>query len=337
VDIGAPAVEPLIATFVTSSKLTRQDVAKALGEIGDNRAVKQLITALSDADYSVRYAAAEALGKIGDELAVAPLISTFSNREFQWSSGGIDYDHHVVVLALSKIGVPAISQLVTALDHKDFNIRNGATFALSKIGPPAVEPLIAVLQSKDNGYEICQTAAIILGRIGDTRAIEPLKQSIGITGMYSIQSLGNFGSLAVEFLITILIQDTEILNRQVAAEELGKIKDKRAMGPLIAALADSNSAVCKAAAESLIKMGWRMEDITASQVVELLISIYNSYPEGINSGTLAEEEVQKIGQVIDKAGGMKLMLAVHQRFAESSGQHARNLEMRWSGIGEWKG
>jgi len=43
----------------------RQDVARALGKIGDRRAVKPLKNALKDGDWDVREAAANALGKIG--------------------------------------------------------------------------------------------------------------------------------------------------------------------------------------------------------------------------------------------------------------------------------
>ena len=49
-------------------------VAKALGDIGDERAVEPLIKALGHEDEDVRKSAAEALGKIGDARAVEPLI-----------------------------------------------------------------------------------------------------------------------------------------------------------------------------------------------------------------------------------------------------------------------
>ena len=80
-----------------------------------------------------------------------------------------------------------------------------------------------------------------------------------------------------------------------------------------------------------------MAENNLDQVVDILIEIYSGYPEGIYSGTPAEDNVRKIGQAIYETGGMDLMLAVHQRFAARSYQHARNLEMKWNGIGEWLG
>jgi hypothetical protein len=51
----------------------RRDAARALGQIGDSRAVEPLIAALNDADSNPRTAAAQALGTIGDVHAVEPL------------------------------------------------------------------------------------------------------------------------------------------------------------------------------------------------------------------------------------------------------------------------
>lgn len=46
--------------------------------------------------------------------------------------------------------------------------------ALLNIGEPAVEPLILALKSQDSNIKMCAT--IVLGEIGDKRAIEPVKQ-----------------------------------------------------------------------------------------------------------------------------------------------------------------
>jgi HEAT repeat protein len=61
------------------NRLLRADAAKALGEIGDPKAVDPLIDALGDKDSNVRYAAAMALGKINDEGAVEELTRVAQN------------------------------------------------------------------------------------------------------------------------------------------------------------------------------------------------------------------------------------------------------------------
>jgi tetratricopeptide (TPR) repeat protein len=57
----------------------RREAARALGQIGDERAVEPLVQALGeDEETNVRRAAAEALGQIGDERAVEPLMWALS-------------------------------------------------------------------------------------------------------------------------------------------------------------------------------------------------------------------------------------------------------------------
>jgi len=66
--IGAPAVEPLMAALVHRQWLIREYAASILGNIGDARAIEPLITALKDPEAVVREAASRALGQIGAKL-----------------------------------------------------------------------------------------------------------------------------------------------------------------------------------------------------------------------------------------------------------------------------
>jgi HEAT repeat protein len=75
VEIGAQAVEPLIASLKSSDSGKRYDAAQVLGEIGDARAVEPLISALKDRRSALaRGRAAAALGEIGDARAIEALI-----------------------------------------------------------------------------------------------------------------------------------------------------------------------------------------------------------------------------------------------------------------------
>ena len=56
------------------TKKQRENLAKAIFDLGDKRAVTALIDKLKDEDYDVRLSAAEALGEIGDKQAIDPLI-----------------------------------------------------------------------------------------------------------------------------------------------------------------------------------------------------------------------------------------------------------------------
>ena len=75
------APEPLIATLNHEHDDVRRRAASLLGIIGDPRAVEPLIDALSDEDDEVRASAAEALGRIGDSRAVEPLAVALKDKD----------------------------------------------------------------------------------------------------------------------------------------------------------------------------------------------------------------------------------------------------------------
>jgi HEAT repeat protein len=79
IEIGTPAVERLIAILKFGSDNMRYMAARALGEIGDLRAVEPLITALHDTDADA--AAAEALGEIRDTRAIRPLTAALHGAD----------------------------------------------------------------------------------------------------------------------------------------------------------------------------------------------------------------------------------------------------------------
>lgn len=73
VKIGQPAVEPLINSINNANTLIKRTAYDALGLIGDIKAVNPLCKALLDTDTRVRISAAEALGNIGDKSAIPSL------------------------------------------------------------------------------------------------------------------------------------------------------------------------------------------------------------------------------------------------------------------------
>jgi len=74
VALGKPAVSPLNSTLKNSrADHVRWEAAKALGAIGDTRAIPQLVKALEDKDPDVAWLAAEALRKF-KKVAWPPLL-----------------------------------------------------------------------------------------------------------------------------------------------------------------------------------------------------------------------------------------------------------------------
>ena len=230
-EIGAPAVEPLIATLKDDNSHVRGGAIEALGQIGDTRAVEPLIAMLKDKEWVVLQEAARALGRIGDTRAVEPLIVALNSEDYEFNRSS-------AAEALGEIGdARAMTPLFIAmLKDKEWFVRLAAAQALGKmgwkpgkdeagaiywiahkngeeciqIGGPAVEPLIAALKYYDR--EIRRVAIYALEKIGDPRAVE-------------------------QFIYALKDEDYTVRCR--AVEALGKIGDARAVEPLFAVLEDS--------------------------------------------------------------------------------------------------
>lgn len=206
----ARAVGPLIAAMGEQS--LGKDATQALANLG-NSAVEPLIAALDDSDLSVRWGAADALGLAGDARAVEPLIAHL--RE----------DPNLSVIS-----------------------------ALKKLGDPrAVEPLIAALG--DDGYHVRLDAVVALGELGDPRAVEPLIALLGDeshdvrnNAEYALEKMGD---AAVEPLIAALKDPNEDV-RSKAAHALGNLGDARAIEPLMALLNDESDYVRGATQSALL-------------------------------------------------------------------------------------
>jgi HEAT repeat protein len=148
VEIGAPAVEPLIAALKGIEEYrVKQAVVAALGEIGDARAVEPLIAALWGKEcLGLGSDVVAALGEIGDARAVEPLSAALKDTTSR-------YVRQAASEALDKLGWKP---------HKN---ETGAIYWITKrewdkcveIGAPAVEPLIAALENED--LQVRQAAA----------------------------------------------------------------------------------------------------------------------------------------------------------------------------------
>jgi len=138
------ATEPLIHALKDDYAIVREASAKALGEIGDKRAVEALLPLLKDHNQKVRECAIIALGELGDSRALPALLEMLKNlsREEYWE--------------ISETAVEEICK------------------ALVRIGSPAVEPLLAILNDKQATSFMRELSVVLLGEIGDARAVEPL-------------------------------------------------------------------------------------------------------------------------------------------------------------------
>jgi HEAT repeat protein len=171
------AVEPLLsALFNDHDQAVREDVVRALGQVGDGRAVEFLMIVMKEP--GLRPLAVEALGQIGDPRAVPLLIDVLDGVDRPAVSRpvagcGDMWDEEMVtkgaaVRALGAIGNDtAIPSLLKALEHTE--TRADAAVALVRFGTKVIAPLLAIMtQSSDENvrFHVKDTLAKVGWRAG---------------------------------------------------------------------------------------------------------------------------------------------------------------------------
>jgi HEAT repeat protein len=144
-----------------------------LGTSRNARAFELLIQALSERDWRMHKAAAKALGELGDARAVEPLIKTLADK-----SCLIGDVREAAAEALGRLGdTRAVEPLMQSLSGHEIAVRKAAAAALGRLGDArAVEPLIKALKEKRE--DVRETAAMALGQFGDTHAVEALIETV---------------------------------------------------------------------------------------------------------------------------------------------------------------
>jgi HEAT repeat protein len=237
----------LIEALMDKNSSVREAAAKALGRMGDPRAVIPLVKALGDPLNGVRDAAAVALKKLNEPLGER-IYESLKGSSKAWEE-------------LARLNDPrAIAPLVKALGAWDWNVRANAAWTLRKLGDQrAVEPLINTLG--DRSAIVRGAAAWALHDFGDRRAVDPMVKALSDTEESVREAAAwTLGKLkdprAVEPLIPAL-QDWFYTVREAAAWALGELGDPRAVIPLIDALGDTHGKVREAAVWALLKLGDR--------------------------------------------------------------------------------
>lgn len=304
----------------------RKSAAKALGELGDQKAVEALIKALEDEVNSVRLSVISALGLLKDERAIKPLIAILKNRKehpsWQWEAAkslaqigtpalsplveALQHsDASVRLKAAASLGwigdVAAIKALITALDDKDDVVRRNAGDALVKIGTASIKSLVAVMSGKQ--VEARRGAAVALEQLGWQPEIEKQVQIDLLTLRWD--RAVEKGAAAVDPLIAAL-KDADPRVRGDAAKALGKLRDTRALVPLVERLKDSDVRV---RASSALALGW----LGDHQAVEPLIVVAANYAE---DSSVRKEAIEALGQISDLKGVEILMEVLTDRAAD---------------------
>ena len=265
IEIGAPAVEPLVRALGSAVPYARRSAAWALGQIGHRAAVEPLIRVLGDADAGARGEAAEALRALGEERlsgavqealrgnpgrllemadprALAPLTRLLSAEEPAARAA-----------AAGTLGrmrdARAIPALLAALEDNQGEVRTAVAAALAAFGAAVVDALIRVMAG--SAPRARSSAAQALGILKDQRGVQPLLMAlrdrdaeVRRSAEAALEEVGERGICAA------LLDDLQ--GRQGALDDLG---DARAAQILVRSMDDDREYVRRAAAVALRCLG----------------------------------------------------------------------------------
>ncbi len=175
------AVDPLIKLmFKDPDTAVKQDAIRALGEIGDSRAIDALLSVLDQP--TLKTEAITALGKIGDPKALPTLtkiIKGLVTKAYEGRMAACEDNLYqedlppveAAVKALAQIGderaIPTLQQGL-----KSTLIRVEAAEALSSFGKTAVSPLVAMYKNETDDnirFHVKETLARLGWRPGQVR------------------------------------------------------------------------------------------------------------------------------------------------------------------------
>ena len=278
-----PSASPiLIKTLATAHPILRARVADVFAISKDKSAVSALLDALQGEYFTVRARAALALGKIGDTRAIQPLLKILKDPEDEVRIAGClalglfkdpstfdditnilldDIKIEVRQAAAKALGYTqhpaALPYLMEALRDPfwwyEREVQAGDLFdAIEKMGTVAVDSLIAAL--KDPEGTVRKYAALLLGRIGDARAIEPLGNALydlhHDVGKASAEALVNFGVRSFEILVEAM-EHPEMWIRIHSVDVLPRITEPRVALVLLEMLKDPEREVKRHVIEAM--------------------------------------------------------------------------------------
>jgi HEAT repeat protein len=225
-------------------------VAEALARIGPS-CVKHLIEALEDRRAFVRSTAKRALGKIGDSRAIQPLLNA-AERE------GNSFAIKSTADALVQIGSSSIEILVQALDDQHAFVRLSAAEALWRLGDPrGIETLLDVAANSQSAASmtIVADALVRLGTSTD-RLIRALQEGPVCMRATAAEALGKLGDRsALAPLVAVVESACDDVLRIAAVKALGKLGDRRGLAPLVTIRESASDALRIAAAKAITAPG----------------------------------------------------------------------------------
>jgi len=231
--IGEPSIVPRIVPLLDDPMLGDQTIT-LLGQLGDESVVAPLTARLNipnDSTYLIARALATLSDRYEDQYGEGQYIADLANREI--SPTGIQNlldalespdkaDLRSLALVLGWVKGAGVDRALTRLMGR-VDLRDEVIEALVRHGPATLDLLIAQLSAED--LEVRRSAAVALGRIGDSRATPALvntlsDQSLAIDAVIALGQIGDPD--AVDGLLTLIGSEDASL-RQAAVSALNSV------------------------------------------------------------------------------------------------------------------
>ncbi|MDI9618104.1 HEAT repeat domain-containing protein [Methanothermobacter sp.] len=215
----------------------RAAAARALGNIGDSRAIEPLINSLEDPDIDVRISALRSLASLRNERS-ADAVEGCLNDPLE------DIRKNALITLAEVDPKRGVDHALAALNDRSWVVRKAAARVIRSLGDErCIEVLIDKLNDPD--LEVRRQIVLAVVRLGEA-AVEPLLEKLSDpswqTRAVIVEALGEIGSKrAVPHLKRMVSGRKRDENRYVrgkVAEALGLIGDPDALESLIEALND---------------------------------------------------------------------------------------------------
>ena len=161
----------------------RRNAARALGKLGQSRAVAPLIQCLDCDDYYVRESAAQALGALGDGQAIPALLNLLA--------GGVDaavsvegkphlvQPYNAILEALGCLGAQsAVEDIRPFLSHPVAQVQNAAARAMYQLTGDDSYGQRLVERLQEPNLQLRRSAMMDLGAMGYLPAAEPIAATL---------------------------------------------------------------------------------------------------------------------------------------------------------------
>lgn len=232
--LGDKSSTPVLVDIIKTGDYTLYDQAIAiLGTTKDPSAIEPLIAILREADSDITdrlSAAARALGAIGDRRAVQPLIEVLNNRNLVFWRPAATY-------ALAAIqDLPSMQAILQADDSSNPCEQSSIAESIAAFGPSAIPAIFEALNDETTRYKAVIALGFITDPTAVPALLQALEDRHADTRAYAAHALGKIGDMSTIPALKKALDDSDESVRFHAAIALGRMKDPSAAGLLVETL-----------------------------------------------------------------------------------------------------